>query len=200
MPGVPAGHGCLLEMFQFQPLGGWGLHCLPPVVLWLNALGILPRAFHLKASPLQGCERSHVSPVYAGSGTSHISPETYPDGSCGCRGINTGCHLLPCSVCQYLTPACGWPPIPAGEPSWPPRGLHYVGSLSLRTGSGIPFGSWAVERPQQPPLWPSSNMVVSPHLLRWLLREDRMSLMAPSICSGLQGGRLGSLLSKYTLW
>ena len=124
----------------------------PPVVLWSNALGILPEAFHLRASHPQGCKRSYISPVYARMGTSNASPEIYPNGSC--RGIDVECHLLPCSVCQYLTPACGWPPVPASEPPWPPRGLHYVGGLSLRTGSRIPFGSWAVKRPQQPPFGP----------------------------------------------
>ena len=62
-------------------------------------------------------------------------------------GINIGHHLLPGSVCQYVTPACGWPPTPTGEPPWPPGGLHHVSSLFPRTGSGILFGSWAVEWP-----------------------------------------------------
>ena len=105
----------------------------PPIVLWSKALRILCGAFHPRAAPAQGCRRSHVSPVYAGPETSHAYPETYTDGSYSCGGINIGCHPLPGLICQYLTPACGWPPLPGGEPPWPPRGLHHVGSLSLGT-------------------------------------------------------------------
>ena len=125
-----------------------GLHCLPSVALWSNALMIPCGAFHPKASPPQGNERSQVSPVYAGSETSHAYPETYPNVSCG--GVSTGCSLFPGSVYQYLPPACRWLPMPTGEPPWLPRGLHCEGSLSLRTGSGILFGSWAMGWPQQP--------------------------------------------------
>ena len=72
-----------------------GLHCLPPVVLWLNALRIPCGAFCQRASPPQGCKRSHISPVYATSETSHTYLETYPNADCDCRGIDVGWHLLP---------------------------------------------------------------------------------------------------------
>ena len=95
--------------------------------------------------------KGHIFPVYASSEMSHAYPEIYPNGSCGCGDVSIGCCLLPGSVYQYLTPASGQPPTPTSEPPWPPRGLHCVGSLSLRTGSRIPFGSWAMGWPQQPP-------------------------------------------------
>ena len=50
------------------------------------------------------------------------------------------------------------------------------------------------------PLWSSSSLAVPPLLCRWLLMEDRMSLVALSINLGPQGGRLGRLLSIYTSW
>ena len=128
-----------------------GLHHLPPVVLWSNACRIPCGAFCPRASSPQGCERSHASPVYVSLGTSHTYPETYPNGSCSCRDVDVGCCLLPGSICQYSTPACGQPLTPTSKPPWPPRGLCHVGSLSLRTGSRILFGSWAMEWPQQPP-------------------------------------------------
>ena len=137
-------------------------HYLPPVMLWLNAIGILCGAFCPRGPPPQCCERPHVSPVYTGLGTSHAYPETYPNGSCSC--IKVGHHLPPSSVCQYLTPACGWPLTPTGEPPWPPGGLYHVGSLSPRTGSGMSFGSWAAEWLQQShfgPTWQYSLAFVN---------------------------------------
>ena len=133
--------------FNSSLWAGRGPTSPPPVVLWLNGLAFLSGAFHPRAFPPQGHKRSHISLTYAGLGTSHTSSQTYPNSSCGYRGVNTLCHLLPCSVCQYLTLACGQPPMPTDEPPWPPGGLHYVGGLFLRNGSGIPFGGWAVEWP-----------------------------------------------------
>ena len=103
----------------------------------------------------------HVSPVYASLETSHAYPETshaYPEtyipGSCCCcyGGISVGHSLLPGSVFQYSIPACGWPPMPAGEPLWPLRGPHHVGHLSPRTWIGILVGRWARRWLWQPPI------------------------------------------------
>ena len=131
-----------------------GLYHLPPVGLWSNAFKILCGAFCPRVPHPQGHQRSHASPVYASLGTSHAYPETYPSSSCscGCRGVDVGCHLLPASTCQCSSLACGGPLVPTGEPPWPLRGLCCVGGLSLGTGSGILFGSWAAEWLWQPPL------------------------------------------------
>ena len=154
---------------------GWGLHHLSPVGFWLNALRILSGAFQLRVSPPLGWERSHVSPAYSGSGTSHTYPQTYPGSGCGCGGISIECHLLHNSAYQYSPPTYGKPPTPTSESTWPPRGLHHVGSFSLGTGSRILFGGCGS------PLWPSSNMAVLSCLHKWILREDRISWMASSI-------------------
>ena len=44
--------------------------------------------------------------------------------------------------------------MPASEPPWSPRGLHYVDGLFLRIRSGVLFGSWAAEWLQQLPFGP----------------------------------------------
>ena len=44
---------------------------------------------------------------------------------------------------------------------------------------------WLGRGVTQHPPWSSSNLTVPPHLCRQLLREDRMSLIAFSICLGL---------------
>ena len=75
--------------------------------------------------------------------------------------------------------------------------MFVVSPLGLGVGSCLAAGQQS--GCGSPPL-ASSNMVVPSHLHKWLLREDRMSWMAPSIWLGPQGGRLGSLLSKYTSW
>ena len=43
-------------------------------------------------------------------------------------------------------------------------------------------------------------MVVQPCLCKQLIREDRMSWIASSLCQDLQGGGVDDLLRKYTSW
>ena len=179
---------------------GWtgDLHHFPPVGFWSNALEILFGAFCLRVSPPQGCERSHASPVYAHSGPSHAYQATYSSSSCG--GVDMGHHLLLGSISQCSPLACGWPLTPTGELPWSPGGLCHVGGLSLRTGGSISFGGWATEWLWQPPfcpppIWQYPLIFVNDYsgktgCLWWPLPSG----------SGLQGGKPGSLLSKYTLW
>ena len=180
------------------PAFGWagGPHCLSPIVLQYNALRVLCKAFCSKLALSQGIKRSHTSLVYAGSEISNAYPETHLAGSCCCSygGVSIGHSLHPGSVFQYSTPACGWPPMPTGEPLWPPGGPHHVAHLFSRTWIGIPVGRWARG------VWCSPPLV--------LLQHDS----APTCACGSLGrtgcpgwslpsiSEPGNLLSKYTSW
>ena len=190
----------------FEWMGG--LHHLPPIVFQKNVPRVLYRAFYLKLALPLGLERSHVSLAYASLETCHNYPETfhtYPRAysmhgcCCGCGGMGIGCSLPPNLVSLYSVPACGWPLTPAGEPLWPIGGPHHVSLLSFGTLSRIPVGGWARDS-HIIPHWSSSSMVVPPYLCKQLLRKDRISQIASSLCWGLQGGGLGDLHSKYTSW
>ena len=180
---------------------GWaeGLGHLPPPLLWLNALRVLSGASCQRMSPLQACKRLCVSLAYAGLGTRHAPSGIYPEGSCGCGGIGIWCCWLLCLAFQYSIPKCGKHPMPVGVPPWLPGGPYHVSHPSLGSVNGVWFGSWAAEWPWQPPFGPLPAWWYLP-LCRWLLKEDRMSLVAFFICWGPKGCRPGSLLSIYTLW
>ena len=46
----------------------------------------------------------------------------------------------------------------------------------------------------------SSGVAVYPHICQQILREDRMSQIASSLCQGPQGSGPGDLLSKFMPW
>ena len=150
---------------------GWaeGLGCLPPPLLLLSALRVL-------LGPLiRGCPLLRLAKGYMS------------------LGLCIWCHLLLCLAFQYSIPACWQLPMSTGVPPWFPGGPYHVSGPSLRSESGVQFGSWAAEWPQQPPFGPLSAWWYLPCFHRWLLIEDRMSLVTFFICLGPQGGRLGSL-------
>ena len=125
-PTIPAtGHSSLLMTLAGNPTypscPGWlwaspgnaptpalvqaeGLSHLPPDALWSSALGVQSGASHLRMPLPWVCKRSHICPVI------------YPKSNCSCSNVSIWHHLLPGSTSQYSTPACGWPPMPAGVP------------------------------------------------------------------------------------
>ena len=89
--------------------------------------------------------------------------------------------------------------MPISMPPWLPGGPYHVSCPSLRFENGV----WLEAGPRNGhngPLWSSSSSAVPPLLCRWLLEEDRISLVAFSILSDPQGSGPGSLLSIYTSW
>ena len=144
-------------MFQFWP-SGWtgGLHHLPPVVLWSNALmGFPVGTFCTWGHSLLRVAKGlmSLSSMMAQGPLMHIQRPAPPCScNCSCRGVEVGCHLLLWlslsifnSSIQAASNTCQW----ASLASWR---LYHVGSLSPGTGSGILFGSWATEWPWEPPL------------------------------------------------
>ena len=105
---------------------------------------------------------------------------------CGCWGMDSGHPLPPSLTSQYYVPTCGQPPALAGEPLW----------LLDQDSHGWTRGGIAAAAP----CGYSSGMVVQCFLCKQLLREDRMSWIASSLCQGLQGSGPGDLLSRYTSW
>ena len=152
LAGYPSYFNCLHESWAFlkditslafrQAKG----HPLPsPFMPRLSALGVphrdpCPRS----AQPLDH-GRSHVSLPYIGSETSHAYQGICCTGGChqGCGGTSVGCSPLPGLVFQYLAPVCRWPPMPAGELPWPPRGPCHVGFFSFRAWTGLLDGGLA---------------------------------------------------------
>ena len=180
---------------------GWA-KCPPlhsPFMLRLSALRVPHRDPHPRLAQPLDQRRSHVSPAYVSLETSHAYQGICSTGSChwGCRGVSVGHSPLPGAVSWYLAPVCRQLLMPAGELPWPPEGLVMWTPLA---GPGLDFwvAGWLVDNGSH------TTMVLfqhggAPHLCKWLISEDKMSWIA-ILSQGLQGSRLGGLLSRYTSW